>query len=90
MTIQSVIINTKNLVPRQISQDHQIVRLVKNIPRITRKRLQEHLANEGDNVSLNTAYNTLHEAELHRRLRKTPLLKDIYIKARLRFAKVVS
>ena len=37
---------------------------------------------------LNTASNTFHEAELQRRPpRKTPLLKDVHLKVRLKFAR---
>ena len=42
--------------PRKIStrMSRNIVRLVKNKPRISREHLQEHLANEGVDVSLNS------------------------------------
>ena len=50
--------------------------------------MQEHLADEGVAVSSNTVSNILHEGELHgRRLRKTPLLKEVHLKARLKFAR---
>ena len=50
--------------------------------------MQEHLADEGIDVSTNTASNILHEAELYgRRPWKTPLLKDVHLKAGLKFAR---
>ena len=66
----------------------KIDRLVKNNPRATRKHLQEHLAQESVIVSLINVPNILHEAEFHgRRLRTTPLLNDVSLEARLKFAR---
>ena len=45
------------------------------------------MSDESVDVNLNTVSTILHEAELHgRRPRKTPLLKDVHLKARLKFA----
>ena len=66
----------------------KIARLVKNNPRTRRKQLQEHLADECVDASLKTVCNNLYEAELHRRRpKKTPLLKDVHMKALLRFVR---
>ena len=65
-----------------------IARLVKNNTRATRKHLQEYLADESVHASLNAASNIFHETELHeRRPGKTPLLKEVYLKPRLKLAR---
>ena len=66
----------------------KIVRLVKNNPRTTGKYLQGYLADEGADVNLNAVSNILHEAEIHcRRPRKTPQLRDVHLRARLKYAR---
>ena len=76
--------------PRKITtrMARKIVRKVQNDPKITRKKIQDQLANEGDSVSLSTVSNTLHNASLFgRRPRRTPLLKKNHREARLKYAK---
>ena len=65
-----------------------ITREVNKHPRTTIKALRKQLQQAGTNVSRSTIGRVLHRAGLHgRRPRKTPLLKNRHLKARVAFAK---
>jgi transposase len=66
----------------------KVVRQVLANPRTTRKNIKDQLSDLGVTVSLSTVSNVLHRADLRgRRPRKTPLLKPIHLKTRLKFAR---
>lgn len=66
----------------------KVVRQVLANPRTTRKNIEEQLSDMGVTVSLSTVSNILHRADLRgHRPRKTPLLKPIHLKTRLKFAR---
>ena len=66
----------------------KICREVNNNPRTTTKALRETLDRAGTKVSRSTIERVLHKGGLHgRRPRKTPLLREKHLKARLAFAR---